>query len=110
MQTARSREPWRRGGPIAASDAESAFLFEHGCMGSPRATASLDADTLRGHDLRPLGAPHHYSNHTMKYECLLDTWRSILVFRISRYVTHFGAALVVWSVALVAILWRAAAA
>ena len=32
-------------------------------------------------------------NEFMTYECLHDTWRCILSFRIARYATHFGAGL-----------------
>lgn len=37
------------------------------------------------------------------YECLHDTWRSILVFRVARYATHLGASLTVSSVVATAI-------
>lgn len=33
----------------------------------------------------------------MAYECLLDIWYSVLIFRASRYVVHFGAALTISS-------------
>lgn len=33
----------------------------------------------------------------MAYECLLDIWASVLVFRLSRYIVHFGAALTISS-------------
>lgn len=45
----------------------------------------------------------------MQYECLYDTWRSILTFRLSRYTTHFGAAVTLsGSVATIALFLRAA--
>jgi hypothetical protein len=36
----------------------------------------------------------------MAYECLADIWISVFVFRVSRYVVHFGAALTVSSALL----------
>ena len=36
----------------------------------------------------------------MAYECLTDIWISVFVFRVSRYVVHFGAALTVCSAVL----------
>lgn len=35
------------------------------------------------------------SDEYMAYECLYDTWRSILSFRLARYATHFGAGLTI---------------
>lgn len=44
--------------------------------------------------LNPSSEPNGSSlgNEFMQFECLYDTWRSILSFRIARYLTHFGAA------------------
>ena len=39
-------------------------------------------------------------NQYMAYECLTDIWISILIFRIARYVVHFGAALTITAAAL----------
>ena len=36
-------------------------------------------------------------NQYMAYECLADTWWSVLVFRMARYTVHFGAALTIAS-------------
>jgi hypothetical protein len=35
------------------------------------------------------------SDEFMAYECLYDTWRSILSFRVARYTTHFGAGITI---------------
>lgn len=39
---------------------------------------------------------------TMAYECLLDTWVAVLLYRGSRYLLHFGAALTLSSAVLTA--------
>ena len=45
----------------------------------------------------------------MQYECLYDTWRSILSFRLARYTTHFGAAVTLsGAVATIALFLTAA--
>ena len=41
------------------------------------------------------------SDELMAYECLRDTWLSVLKFRISRYLIHFGAALIMGSILIV---------
>lgn len=47
------------------------------------------------------------SDEHMAYECLHDTWLSILKFRIARYVIHFGAALTIFGSLFtgVALIW-----
>jgi len=39
-------------------------------------------------------------NQYMAYECMVDIWGSVLIFRLSRYVVHFGAALTISSAVL----------
>jgi hypothetical protein len=42
-------------------------------------------------------SPLAIKDQYMAYECLTDIWWSVLVFRIARYVVHFGAALTIAS-------------
>lgn len=39
----------------------------------------------------------------MAYECMFDTWKSILKFRVSRYVAHFGSGLTILGTTVVAL-------
>ena len=41
------------------------------------------------------------SDEYMAYECMKDIWVSVLKFRFSRYVIHFGAGLIISSVVVV---------
>lgn len=52
--------------------------------------ANSDRETPFPNHLKP-------SDHYMAYECLTDIWTSVLIFRIGRYVVHFGAALTIAS-------------
>ena len=48
-------------------------------------------------------------NEYMAYECLFDTWKSIVGFRLARYAVHLGAGLTVFSAsitALTALVWK----
>jgi hypothetical protein len=55
------------------------------------------------------GSPLEPMVQFMAYECLTDIWWSVLVFRIARYVVHFGAALTIAS-AIIACTAAAASA
>lgn len=52
--------------------------------------ANSDKDTPLPNTMKP-------SDQYMAYECLTDIWLSVFIFRIGRYVVHFGAALTIAS-------------
>ena len=42
-------------------------------------------------------------NEYMAYECMYDIWKTVCIFRLSRYFLHFGSSLIISSVTLVAL-------